>query len=174
MSWSGRELATIAQRLRQATPCPAFSITSVSELWFVTLNPMHSFSQIFEIFKQSAGSYYNLMPTVKRQWNWWPYNVIVWFSEVFNVHLLNEELPEVQQDNPGHRWFEKQEPPCLVVKKILCFWLDVLLKLTNVLLERACHSPNHLHGPTRVYSNSTKGSWWKKKFSRLPSIVSCC
>ena len=114
MSWSGRELATIAQRLRQATPCPAFSITSVSELWFVTLNPMHSFSQIFEILKQSTGSYYNLMPTVKRQWNWWPYNVIVWFSEVFNVHLLNEELPEVQQDNLGHRWFEKQEPPCLV------------------------------------------------------------
>ena len=36
------------------------------------------------------------------------------FHRCFNVHLLNEELPEVQQDNLGHRLFEKQEPPCLM------------------------------------------------------------
>ena len=49
LGWS---LFTTAQRLRQATPCPAFSMTSVSELWLVTLNPMHSFSQILAIWTE--------------------------------------------------------------------------------------------------------------------------
>ena len=106
MSRFGWSLFTTAQRLRQATPCPAFSMTSVSELWLVTLNPMHSFSQILEIWRKVWRSLYIYeCQGWRARWTLMKL-MLIWLKG-------QNSSPEVQQDNLGHQLFETQEPPSL-------------------------------------------------------------
>merc|ERR1712079_5855 len=92
-----------------------------------------------------------------------------------------DDRPKTETSHPLPGFFDHQrlravvrhvEPDALVLtdlrnlrfNRIISYTADFRNKnlLADVLLERARHSPNHLHGPTRMYSNSTKGPFLMK------------
>ena len=90
-------------------------------------------------------------------------SMLFWFWE--------KGSPGVQLDNLWPQLFETQEPPSLKVH-----WSENPSrenKLTDIFLERPCHSGDDLHCPTRMDRDSTQGTWWENPKWTFSVSISC-
>ena len=146
-------ILTVAHTLRAATDCPPFSTLMVRSRLFVTLKPMHSFSQIFATLSLDVELHDEI-------WYW----ETIWqlLSDKSVCRAIKTDSLH-KSDSPGSQLGVRHNRPAgkssqFCLKDYVFIHILDSSVLTNMLFERPNYCCNHPHSAARVNANPVQVS----------------